>query len=509
MRHICFYFQVHQPFRLRTYRFFEIGKSHQYYDEFQNRSLMKRIAEKCYIPANKLMLELIKKYPNDFKISYSITGLALEQFEMYAPEVLKSFKELAKTGHVEFLAETYNHSLASLTSETEFVRQVEEQSSRIHALFGQKPKVFRNTELIYSDRIGELVLGMGYKTVLTEGAKQILGWKSPNFMYHHSTKPELNLLLKNFRLSDDIAFRFSNQSWSEWPLTAEKYTGWLNQIPANQKVVNIFIDYETFGEHQWKDTGIFNFLEALPGKILSTTNFKFATPGELAEKLEPVSGIKVPFPISWADEERDITAWMGNELQKEAVLKFYALEKKIQGINEPALLKDWNYLQASDHFYYMSTKWFSDGDVHRYFNPYPSPYEAFINYMNVLSDFSLRIDEYKKTQMSKYYKDSSGSEEGEEKARTGLIDRDKLLPLNALLESNDLRIKRLLKGIDTNQLALALKEAELSVLDKILKNSDRNFLLEFYKYDRKLSSISLNDINESRKAILKRLSEQK
>jgi len=393
MRAICFYFQVHQPYRLRTYRFFDIGVDHHYYDDYANRYILRRVADKCYIPANNVMLDLIKEFGTSFKISYSISGTALDQFEMYTPDVIESFQKLAATGCVEFLAETYSHSLCALKSKDEFHRQVTQQSEKIEKLFGQKPKTFRNTELIYSDHIGEMVAEMGFNTMLTEGAKHVLGWKSPNFMYCNSINPKLKILLKNFQLSDDIAFRFSQTSWDQWPLTTEKYVDWLNSVDYKQECVNLFMDYETFGEHQWPETGIFEFLKALPSRVFSHSNYSFHTPNELSKLLQPVSPIYVPFPISWADEERDLTAWLGNELQEDAFNKLYEIEEKVKYCNDPNIMKDWKYLQTSDHFYYMCTKWFSDGDVHKYFNPYNTPYEAFINYMNILSDFLIRIGE--------------------------------------------------------------------------------------------------------------------
>jgi alpha-amylase len=393
MKSICFYFQVHQPFRLRTYRFFDIGENHSYYDEYLNKTIVRRVAEKCYLPANKLMLDLINEYGSAFKISYSISGIAIEQFKKYAPEVIVSFKKLADTGCVEFLAETYAHSLSSLKNEDEFSRQVIQHANTIESLFGKRPTTFRNTELIYSDAIGELVHKLGFNTMLTEGAKQILGWKSPNYLYCSARNPKLKLLLKNFELSDDIAFRFSQHSWKEWPLTAEKYTRWLLKAEPAQEVINLFINYETFGEHHWAETGIFNFLRALPKQILGTGKFTFNTPSELTNTLQPISAITVDEPISWADEERDITAWLGNDLQKEAFDSLYSVADQMSTCTDPDLHRDWNYLQTSNHFYYMCTKWFSDGGaVHNYFNPYETPYEAFINYMNVVSDFLIRVD---------------------------------------------------------------------------------------------------------------------
>ncbi len=339
------------------------------------------------------MLALIKEFGSSFKISYSISGTALDQFEMYTPDVIESFQKLAATGCVEFIAETYSHSLSALKSKTEFQNQVRQQSEKVQQLFGKKPQTFRNTELIYSDGIGEMVAEMGYKTMLTEGAKHVLGWKSPNYMYCNAINPKLKILLKNYQLSDDIAFRFSQSSWEAWPLTTEKYVDWLNAVPHEQECVNLFMDYETFGEHQWPETGIFDFLRALPGRVLSHSDFKFHTPNELSKLMQPVSPIYVPYPISWADEERDLTAWLGNDLQDDAFNKLYEIEEKVKLCLDPAIQRDWKYLQTSDHFYYMCTKWFSDGDVHKYFNPYNTPYEAFINYMNILSDFLIRINE--------------------------------------------------------------------------------------------------------------------
>ena len=392
MKSVCLYFQVHQPYRLTTYRFFDIGSKENYFDDYANRYIMQQVAEKCYLPANEVIMSLIKRYGNDFKVSYSISGIALEQFEKYAPKVIKSFQKLAETGNVEFLAETWAHSLSSLTSKKEFAEQLKMHSKKIKELFGQKPVTFRNTELVYSNDIGDMVYDLGFSTMLTEGAKHVLGWKSPNLLYCSASNPKLKLLLKNFQLSDDIAFRFSERNWSEWPLTAEKFVGWIEKINPRDEVVNLFMDYETFGEHQWAETGIFDFLEAFPKNAIEKAGLKFKTPSELAKELQPASQLNVPYPISWADEERDLTAWLGNELQDEAFQKLYALESKIRRLKDEDLTKQWRYLQTSDHFYYMCTKWFSDGDVHKYFNPYSSPYDAFINYMNVLSDLYIRVD---------------------------------------------------------------------------------------------------------------------
>ncbi|MDX2414758.1 MAG: glycoside hydrolase family 57 protein, partial [Bacteroidales bacterium] len=383
MKGIVLFFEVHQPLRLKRYRFFDMGKDHYYYDDFTNENILRRVANECYLPANRLLLDLIKTSSSDFKISFSITGVLLDQLELYAPEVIDSFKELAATGCVEFLAETYSHSLAAMKDREEFERQVKKHSSRIKELFDYNPIAFRNTELIYSDEIGSWVADMGFQTMLTEGAKHILGWRSPDFVYCNAINPKLKVLLRNFKMSDDIAFRFSNRDWSEWPLTADKFAAWINDKEPDSELINIFIDYETFGEHQKADTGIFDFIKAMPGAVLSATSFKFLTPSEASQGMQPVSAIQVPQAISWADEERDLTAWLGNDLQDAAFNKLYELGPRARMSNNPEILKDWDYLQVSDHFYYMCTKFFSDGAVHDYFNPYESPYDAFMNYMNV------------------------------------------------------------------------------------------------------------------------------
>ena len=392
MKTICFYFQVHQPWRLKRYRFFDMGRDHNYLDDLTNRSIMQKVARECYLPMNALLFNLIRQSEGRFRCTFSLTGLAVEQMRAYAPEVLDSFRRLARTGCVEFLAETYSHSLASLSSKEDFMQQVALHTELMKKEFGVAPTAFRNTELIYSDRIGSDVAEMGFKTMLAEGARHVLGWKSPGYVYANALDQRLRLLLRNYKLSDDIAFRFSNRGWDQWPLTAEKYTGWLASDELEGDVVNLFMDYETFGEHQWAESGIFEFMKYLPGAVIADGRLKFATPAEVAEAHQPVAILHSPYPISWADEERDVTAWLGNELQNEAFSKLYALYDKIHELDSPDLNYVWRFMQSSDHFYYMATKWFSDGDVHSYFNPYGSPYEAFVNYMNVLSDFEIQIE---------------------------------------------------------------------------------------------------------------------
>ncbi len=390
MKKICFYFQIHQPFRLKRYRFFNIGKDHYYYDDFSNEDIIQKMAAQSFIPANRMLFDLINQYKGRFKVAFSISGTALEQLEIYAPEVISGLRDLANTGNLEFLTETYAHSLASIFDPIEFKNQVKQHSDKIEMLFNQKPTTFRNTELIYSDDIGKAVYELGYNKMITEGAKHILGWKSPNFVYSSSVEPKLKLLLKNSKLSDDIMFRFSNYNWSEYPLTADKFIDWIDSTPKEEEVVNLFMNYETFGSIQPSHTGIFEFMKALP-HFAFEKGMKFSTPSEAISESSPVKGLSVPYPISWADEERDLSAWIGNTLQKEALRTLYSIGERLRMVNDRRLKQDWLYLQTSDHFYYMSTKHFSDGATHSQYSPFPTPYDAFSNYMNILSDFIGRV----------------------------------------------------------------------------------------------------------------------
>ncbi len=513
MKSICFYFQVHQPFRLRTYRFFDIGRNHHYYDEYFNRMIMRRVAEKCYLPMNKLLLEQIAKYGVAFKVSFSFSGIVLEQMEMYAPEVLESFRKLIQTGSVEVLAETYAHSLASLSNPEEFRKQVEEHSNKVESLFGVRPTSFRNTELIYSDEIGAMVADMGYKVMLAEGAKHVLGWKSPNFMYANAINPKLKVLLRNYSLSDDITFRFSQQSWPEWPVTAEKFAGWLNAVPEKEEVVNMFMDYETFGEHQWASTGIFEFMKALPEAIFANTPFKFATPAELAKRLQPVSAVHVPYATSWADEERDLTAWLGNDLQDETFAKLYEFTAKVRKSGNAELLRDWYLLQSSDHFYYMCTKWFSDGDVHKYFNHYPSPYEAYINYMNVLSDFIIRVNKLVPDagqQFDEFLEKGRelGKELGKVTRATVKKGVSKAKPVfEDIHELSDAKIKKLVKEVDIESLAVALKGAEEALVERILPQMTKAARKQFDQLQAEVKKVKKTDVGKVRKRIEDKLKE--
>jgi alpha-amylase len=390
---ICFYFQVHQPFRLGKYQVFDIGSGRDYFDKVKNRAILHKVATKCYLPANRILLELLNTNPK-FKISFSFSGVFLEQCGKYCPEVLESFQKLMKTGQVEILAETYYHSLAFLYSEEEFEKQVRLHEKQIKKLFGVKPTVFRNTELIYNNALAQKVEKMGYKAVLLEGWDQILTWRSPNFVYK-PVNSNIQLLLKNYKLSDDIAFRFSNQGWKEHPLSVEKYSQWVNAINGNGNTVNLFMDYETFGEHQWESTGIFEFLRHLPGELLKNPDNDFKFPSEVATDYPSVGELDIHYPLSWADVERDVSAWLGNDMQKSAIRKLYAMEKEIKDTKNEKLIEDWRKLQTSDHFYYMCTKWFNDGDVHKYFSPYESSYDAFIYFMNIFKDLSNRLNELK------------------------------------------------------------------------------------------------------------------
>ncbi|MDR1746878.1 MAG: glycoside hydrolase family 57 protein [Tannerella sp.] len=385
MKTICFYFQIHQPFRLRRYRFFDIGNNHYYLDDFQNEEIFRRIADRCYIPANQTILEMIKKSEGKFKVAFSISGTALEQMEIYSPEALDSFRELAKLDSVEFLTETYAHSLASLGDPEEFALQVKMHKEKIHSLFGVRPKVFRNTELIYSDDIAELVYKMGFNGMLTEGAKHILGWKSPNYVYASAVRPQLKLLLKNDRFSEDLSIRFSDYTWNEYPLTADKYMSWIAATAPAEEVINLFMNYEVLGSMHGAETGIFDFFKALPN-YAEKNGISFSLPSELFKSQKITDVISVPYPMSWVDEEKDCSSWLGNVLQQEANRKLIEISERVRLCEDRRIRQDWIYLQSSDHLYYMNTKHYN------LFSPYDNPYDAFNNYMNVLSDFILRVN---------------------------------------------------------------------------------------------------------------------
>jgi alpha-amylase len=390
MPSVCFYFQVHQPHRLRRYGLFDIGQRSDYFDEHKNREVAQKVAHKCYLPMNRLLLELIERHEGAFKVAFSITGTALEQFERFCPDVLESFQRLVATGCVELLAETYHHSLAFLADRGEFDAQLDLHRARIEALFGTTPQVFRNTELIFSNEVAQHVAERGFRGVLAEGAERVLGWRSPHFVYAPAGRPDVKLLLKSYRLSDDIAFRFGDRRWPDHPLSAEKFAGWIHAVNGLGHVVNLFMDYETFGEHQWVETGIFEFMRHLPRAVLAHPEGAFVTPTEAVRAFPAIAELDVPDFVSWADVERDLTAWTGNAMQRSALAAVFELREPVLESGDPALIEDWRRLTTSDHFYYMCTKWFADGDVHKYFSPYESPYEAYIAMLNVLSDLALR-----------------------------------------------------------------------------------------------------------------------
>ncbi len=393
---MCFYFQIHQPFRLKPYQVFHVGKDHKYFEdeegtENSNKSILQKVAKNSYLPGLKLIKKILEDY-EEFKVSFSISGMAIEQFEQYAPEVIEVLKELAASTRVEFLAETYYHSLASVYSEAEFASQVKIHHEKMQSLFGCSPTALRNTELIYDNKLAVVAEQLGYEVILAEGADEVLQWRSPNFVYAPTGTQNIKLMLKNYRLSDDIAFRFSDRNWEGWPLTADKYANWLADVNGNGYVINLFLDFETLGEHHGDGSGIFDFFRHLPKAILEHKDMDFVTVSEAARKYPPVDLINVENPISWADTKRDLSAWNENAMQRNAIKSLYEIEDQIMNSGEIELIHDWRRLQTSDHFYYMSTKLFGDGEVHAYFSPYESPYNAFTNYMNVLHDITYRLN---------------------------------------------------------------------------------------------------------------------
>jgi alpha-amylase len=400
-RAIVLYLHVHQPFRVRHYSVFDAGHTSNYFfDEhwnYDNERVLKKVAEKSYLPTNNVLLELLNKHP-EFRVALSITGTVLEQMERWSPETLESFQELVRTGRVEIIGETYHHSLAFFFSRFEFEKQVRMHRDKVKKLFGVEPKVFRNTEFAYNNDLAHWADKAGYKGILAEGWDPILGWRSPNFVYRPAYTENIRLLMKNYKLSDDIAFRFSDRDWAEWPLTTDKFVHWVNELDDKQTNINLFMDYETFGEHQWGDTGIFDFLRHLPQEFLKFDGNTFMTPSEAIDAFEPVDKVDTPYTVTWADTERDLTAWLGNSMQQEAMRHLYQLENSVLATGDHELIEDWRRLQTSDHAYYMCTKWFRDGDVHAYFSPYESPYDGFLYYMNALRDLQLRVLSHKRVE---------------------------------------------------------------------------------------------------------------
>jgi len=395
-RGITLYMHVHQPLRVRKYSIFDTAINHDYFNEVDfdtdrnNERVFKKVADKSYRPMNALLEKLLAQNP-DFKFSLSITGTFIEQAEKWAPDVIESFQRLVKTGRVEIVAETYYHSLAFFYSRPEFERQVDQHMKTIDRVFGVTPRVFRNTELAYNDDLAQWADDYGFKGILAEGWDKVLDWRSPNYLYRPAGTKNISLLLKNYQLSDDLAFRFGNRGWAEWPLTIEKYTEWLKASAEDKPLINLFMDYETFGEHQWEDTGIFNFFERFVDTWSQDDDNTFYTTSGAIDANEPMGEISMPYTVTWADSERDLTAWLGNRMQEEAMHHLYALEDDIIRTNDQALIDDWRRLQTSDHAYYMCTKWFNDGDVHAYFSPYDSPYDAFLYYLNAIRDVRWRL----------------------------------------------------------------------------------------------------------------------
>lgn len=447
MKSICFYFQIHQPVRLKRYRFFDIGSDHYYYDDFANEDVIEKIAGRSFLKSNALLLEMINENKGKFKVAFSISGVALEQLEVYVPEAIDGFKELARTGCVEFLAETYSHSLSSLYDHEEFANQVKAHSDKIELLFGQRPKILRNTELMYSDEISGLASQMGYEGMITEGAKHLLGWKSPNYLYCSAANPGLKLLLRNSKFSDDIMFRFSNHDWNDFPLDAAKFISWLNALPDSEQLINLFMNYEAFGCWQAKETGIFEFLKAIP-KYALEKKIGFSTPSEIVKKMKPVDVISAPYPCSWAGEEKDISPWNGNILQQEALKKLYSIGGRARLCNDPRIKQDWLYLQTSDHFHFMSTKHFPGPSV---YSPYDNAYDAFSNYMNILSDFKSRVSAQFPT-----------SVDDEELNSLLTIINNQELELDALKGKNE-RLEKELKTVSA-------KEKSTKITSRVTKN---------------------------------------
>lgn len=392
-RQIMLYLHVHQPLRVSPYSAFDIGMRHDYFkdtDTVSNYQVFRKVAEKSYLPTNRMLLELLTNNPR-FALSLSITGTFLEQCEWWGDDVLNSFKELVGTGRVDVVAETYHHSLAFFYSRFEFEKQVLMHRQKIQQLFGITPRVFRNTELAYNNQLAEWADEAGYAGVIAEGWDEFLQWRSPNYIYTAPGTKNVRLLLKNYRLSDDIAFRFSNQGWKEWPLTSEKYLSWLDAINEDERLINLCMDYETFGEHQWAEHGIYEFMRAWIPEWLENDGHRFVTATDAVHNNEPVGEVSVERTVTWADTERDLSAWLGNSMQQEALRHLYNLEEDVLQTHDDSLIADWRKLQTSDHVYYMCTKWFNDGDVHAYFSPYDSPYDAFIYFMNAIRDMRWRL----------------------------------------------------------------------------------------------------------------------
>lgn len=461
MKSVCFYFKIHQPFRLKRYRFFDIGNDHYYYDDFADDDIISRLAEQSYIPMTETLLQMIEDSGKTFKFSLSISGTAIEQLQLYVPEFIDKLKKLVDTGCVEILSGTYSHSLSSLEDPEEFMRDVKMHDDMIRNLFGVKPKVFANTELIYDDEIAVLIKAMGFNSCLTDGAKHILGWKSPNYVYSSASCPELKLLLTNDKLSEDISMRFNNPSWDEYPLTADKYINWIAALPMEEQVVNLFFSMDTFGTFIPAGTGIFDFMKALP-RFAREKGIDFTTPSTIIKKLKSVGELSVPFPLSIIDEARDVSAWRGNAMQNEALRKLYAVGERVNLASDRRLKQDWEYLQSSDHFYYMSTKNLDDGASHAAFSPYDSPFSAFTNYMNVLADFIVRVE------------DQFPSEVGDEELNSLLLTiRNQAQEIESLNKEVKVLRNNILNADDLNNTAKEEVKPVAAIEDKATSEKDK------------------------------------
>ena len=432
MRTICLYFEIHQIIHLKRYRFFDIGNDHYYYDDYANEAGMNDVAERSYIPALNTLIEMVKKSEGAFKVALSISGVALEQLEIHAPAVIDLLHQLNETGCCEFLAEPYSHGLSSLVNEECFKEEVMRQASKMKELFGKTPKVFRNSSLIYSDEIGAVVASMGFKGMLTEGAKHVLGWKSPHYVYHCNMNPNLKLLLRDYKLSDDISLRFSNSEWNEYPLFADRYIGWIDSMPQEEQVINIFMELSALGIAQPLSSNILEFIKALP-ICAKEKGITFSTPSEVIAKLNSVSQLDVPEPMSWLDEERDTSCLLGNVMQREAFNKLYSVAERVHLCTDRRIKQDWDYLQASNNFRFMTTK---NSGVGLNRGIYESPYDAFTNYMNILGDFISRVN-------SLYPID---------------VDNEELNPLLTTIKNQGLEIEELRKELEKTQTKLKKEE---------------------------------------------------
>ena len=446
MKPICLFFQVHQPIRLRTYRFFDIGINHDYYNDFLNKTTLRRIGDNCYIPMNNLLMDMIEEYGDNIKISLSISGTTIEQFKWYTPDVLDSFKKLIKTGNVEILSQPYNFSFSSIANKELFKYQVQQENQLIHNTFNVKTKAFKNTELLFNEDISDTILDMGYDTVIIEGARHLLGWKPAENVYCSSKNPHLKLLTRTYGLCDDLSFRFNNKQWDQWPLTADKYFNWVNQAIQKGNCLTLALEYETFGEYCPANSGIFDFARDFIKRIVASNDIYMATPYEITHKIVPSGQLHIPYNMTWADEEKDTAAWLGNELQTEAFKQLYSMTDKISKCNDHEIQKDFMFIQSVDNLLYMCTKLFVVRDtIHHLYSPYYSPYDAFINYMNVISDMQIRLDNIQLQEQNNGTAFTVNQPENDLK-----------LKWNNIVKLDDVTIKKVLKNLSDNNIVFLI-----------------------------------------------------